>query len=1811
MDPTTWTTRVLVAYAEQQNLSNERQNATVSKADRERLEAMVVKDLQTFYATSDSVGEPVARTEALETRAAVLLERRVSPDCAELFREHPEKLQEVVDAGLALLRDALAHDKYKSGRLPLVEWWLQFTVDEVTCRQIASQGTSHVCGRTIMRHEAIVYCRECAVDSLCVMCAECFQNSPCVDHNHLVRYGSGGGICDCGDSSAWNPESFCTRHRGFQNNNDPTTVLSAVQKRWLEVVLRGLAQYHVTIMRLFQMEVQKLGDDERTKWMKHWVDRLLRRTAAVTQLLAKSAESSRRILCLSLMGPALMPRPFKSWATSVEVKVEQPLPCVEEVFLIELELTNAKDLLIWNDSLLTLLDSCVIDPLFRVPFAELLLKYAERISIRHELHVESLMIQVLSVKNVVDALLLNAPHPHWKCVIGRETILHRQLSALLYFICLVSKRHKQLPLSTSPAMYCSHRITNIITSSENTKAIVASRLLFRAWCKLLCLVGSNSNVHREKGDSTSRKYTVLRDHAMELASRLREVFYPVGNMVYSIGMALISGSEPIPAWLQERLQLLPPTWDAVPDPLIDFPEHRQVLEALALPQDASMLLFNANGIEVGGRHRTYLRELLREFVESINATIAKKRDDFAKLPFVLSGEEEERGLSSYDLLNPQTGNPTSFIVPHLRFFVVLVRIWARLHQRQGEVSAECGGSKEPFHCLISEVLEATLWRAEYWLDECLMPLVLLGQVEQGLWRRGDCDVMLRCMFYTSYVTWEMEVDLYMMQLLMLVMPTEEYAIQMLQRHVIAMQGVPSGLCYPSFLRLVLTLCMGECGATIDNEEDLRQALRVRLLHGMATTDEFSVRLAELAAQEFTHVLPGADPVVMLPSILEEIAVPRQRGSERVFQVKDATTLRNHLNLYHPLLRDQHAYDLYDMYTRLARRELMSQEDSEEKGSLPREPHVAFSPPKSRWIDGDEGQREGGVRCDLFRDKVSLLLQTPAVLSVAIYSVQMYVYFVIGNRSEEVSNVVNDGTLVHAVSVLYLAMKACRRISLFALSNTTTTTTTAFDTIDWDAVKTFQQQFMPPSGYLSQELALLYPVKGIMSAVTLKDKLGIPIIPGARADEVLPPPSSTPSPSLHGVTTIAALHQLCTHFRNEKADGYSIVPMAEFILRNVGALSSSFEEEEAAQREARREQEDQKNRSRKERQAAMLQRLRKSNTRNISRLINAADETLPIDVGSNSASTAGKAVADDGVQKKTEADSDPSTSVTASLLLRLMDVECCMCRSPTKESLFLFGNVSSSDTLYRLSFDAEVAHKLNGHVHMCGHAAHRGCVSKTFGRLAGLWERVADTIYGQTSLGPLEFNCPMCIMICTTLCPLPKLTTNATEEKSSSLFEAVNRDIQKEALTCKWTREVVQKMQKAVARAQIGLSPSSTMKADALSLNTEPRDGNSCTWELAGTLRGIRSHMHISLEWVKAGGAVQYNELLTLFTLMSSLDPRLLQENAPMLYEEFTRDGDGLCLLLLRLLQAPGNAVTLLTQHTNELILTSDHAALVPPNSGEYGEAYNGLLMAMWRELSCLTLLKVLLTEANPVQVVQWENEKPILAPLESEGLSTLKGRQCAVLTMLCYLTERSFDYLQGNDPAVSLSSIIQSLVSTESMAAVTLPVAKLMRCKPLSVPYEGPVAWRNYIFHHIFHLADTLEEMVLRRSSSNVCSVCGDSEARLVMCCYCGQSLCVKSALSPPELYDHSRTCGNGNGVYFHLRENLFTVLLTLSDRHLKYRGLYADECARAKAYEFHGRKVSLSDTACRAWLSFWMRSRWGVESLVVRRLVRGNLERL
>ncbi|XP_032673468.1 E3 ubiquitin-protein ligase UBR2 [Odontomachus brunneus] len=84
-----------------------------------------------------------------------------------------------------------------------------------------------MCGRVFKLGEPTYSCRECGVDSTCVLCVGCFQQSAHRDHKYKMGTSGGGGCCDCGDTEAWKKAPFCdvhlagTQSKELRGNNLP------------------------------------------------------------------------------------------------------------------------------------------------------------------------------------------------------------------------------------------------------------------------------------------------------------------------------------------------------------------------------------------------------------------------------------------------------------------------------------------------------------------------------------------------------------------------------------------------------------------------------------------------------------------------------------------------------------------------------------------------------------------------------------------------------------------------------------------------------------------------------------------------------------------------------------------------------------------------------------------------------------------------------------------------------------------------------------------------------------------------------------------------------------------------------------------------------------------------------------------------------------------------------------------------------------------------------------------------------------------------------------------------------------------------------------------------------------------------------------------------------------------------------------------------------------------------------------------------------------------------------------------------------
>nr|CCD16607.1 unnamed protein product [Trypanosoma congolense IL3000] len=1570
------------------------------------------------------------------------------------------------------------------------------------------------------------------------------------------------------------------------------------KRRWLEVLTRGLVLY---VPALVGMQREFLSSDpsggNEVELRKRWFDRMLRRVVSVTMLLSDSGEGPRRLLCFSLMEKALTSCCVERVVGDHTVTEQQHLCCMEMLVLFDIQLTKHYRFLIWDNSILFLFNNSLSEPLFRVPFAELLLKYREGMTVLGERHITRLIVQVFSVKNVVDDLLRPVSHPKWESILGGETILHRVLSTVLYIVSLFREDAPALSNKVNTAWVCCHQLVGTLMATENSRAIVASRQLYRAWCRVLGVVNSISMLGGTALSGNFDNYNMDKDCAMAMGTELQQAFFCVANMIYDIAIALCNGEAPIEGWLKDSITSFPRTWRALPATSAENRTHREELDALALQQDETVLLFEtpAEGQRAAAA-RAYVRELVREFIASTNAVIRGKREAFASNEIIFKDVGDQPVLERYDALDRSSPDPVSFVVLHLRFFGLMVKSWMRVLQRMdrgSEVDAE------PFIQIVSDLFVEAGVRVDYWIDEVLMPLVLQCQVEQGMWNVDQFNISKRCEHYLYVSTSQVEADMCTLQMLMLLVPTDTFASHLLQRHVFSETNQTLG--FSGFLRLILTLCVNNCCLPIDDEADLRSAMRRRVVHVMARDGAFPIDTLEVVSLEFCGIRNGVVLTEMLTSILEGIAVSVKTRWGNAFYLKDADTWNSCVNLYHPCVRDFNLPDMYEAYDRLVRKK--RRENNAMSTATSHDAPVMFPPPSLEWIEEDGGAR-GSYHSPVFRYSVCSLLQSPCVLSVAIHIIHRFVHALPKRKSSNAES--EDGAtsafaLTHAVSVLYLAMKACLMISPCTADGDPRRT------VDWEAMDRLQAMVAPPPSYVLEQLTGLFGAEGSFVDGSLKRKLERPVEMKLNVEEG--------DHALPVLTTIDALFELRLHFRKEAKDLFNITQMTEFILWGGGWLSVESDMNDVAREEEQCEQREEHRRRMKERQFALFSRMKAINTKKSAALLGEA-------VGTDSADPTNAV----GCTHEDESHS----SLTTMLLRRLEGLECCMCRDVSDEPILLFGNASSSDALDRLSFSGAVCesegqhrYKMRTHVQFCGHGAHKRCVMKTFGRMAKLWMSPSPVAQLPAVLCPSELQCPICLMVVTLFCPRPVASLCTATDGMGSLFELTRRDTLAEVQQHEATREAQEDMHRSIAHIASEGQSDVYHSAQQHASQRRPRESSDRVREFVEVLRSIRTQMCAMLEWVKVGGNVRYTELLAIFSLILSLDPSSVGEIVTDICAELCSAADAFCVLLVNALLVPGSASEYVAWYTASLLRSANCIELTsPPKSGDDDNVHNGLLIAMWRELGCMTLLMALLDDNLPPELVRITDDQAVFVTLQHKELATLEGQQRAVLHMLCYLLGRPLQGYTGKDTSVAeaLASLVSLTVlgenEEEEEGNVTnawhlprsyehTPSSHVVQCEPSPVPYGGADSWRFYLMRKVFHLTNAWAELLLSLNPNEPCSVCGNTAGVRLLCCFCGKPLCLKPPLTPPELYAHALSCGNGLGIYFSTTKNSFFVFYTPRMCYTVLPGPYADEHGFRSTRRLCSRQVSLHDGQVMILLSLWIRSRWSIESTVVSRMDR------
>ncbi|KAJ4978954.1 hypothetical protein NE237_009734 [Protea cynaroides] len=157
---------------------------------------------------------------------------RLQPGLVAFVKENKLQLPELVSTILAIDDELLAQaeltesggvsggSSLKSLYRESLLWlqWLMFEAEPRTSLKFlakTSVGQRGVCGAVWGLNDIAYRCRTCEHDPTCAICVPCFQNGNHKEHDYSVIY-TGGGCCDCGDVTAWKREGFCSNHKGTE-----------------------------------------------------------------------------------------------------------------------------------------------------------------------------------------------------------------------------------------------------------------------------------------------------------------------------------------------------------------------------------------------------------------------------------------------------------------------------------------------------------------------------------------------------------------------------------------------------------------------------------------------------------------------------------------------------------------------------------------------------------------------------------------------------------------------------------------------------------------------------------------------------------------------------------------------------------------------------------------------------------------------------------------------------------------------------------------------------------------------------------------------------------------------------------------------------------------------------------------------------------------------------------------------------------------------------------------------------------------------------------------------------------------------------------------------------------------------------------------------------------------------------------------------------------------------------------------------------------------------------------------------------------
>jgi predicted transcriptional regulator len=143
-----------------------------------------------------------------------------------------------------------------------------FTVFNVNSREELMEylseknvSSKQVCAKVLKRGVGAWICKDCEKDSSCIICNECYEKSKEKHIGHKKFFKSQvSGCCDCGDPDSWDPNGFCSDHKGIITSDEEVNIL--IKNTFNEQEMHGI---YLIFEDLFNLISKVISIFEKTK----------------------------------------------------------------------------------------------------------------------------------------------------------------------------------------------------------------------------------------------------------------------------------------------------------------------------------------------------------------------------------------------------------------------------------------------------------------------------------------------------------------------------------------------------------------------------------------------------------------------------------------------------------------------------------------------------------------------------------------------------------------------------------------------------------------------------------------------------------------------------------------------------------------------------------------------------------------------------------------------------------------------------------------------------------------------------------------------------------------------------------------------------------------------------------------------------------------------------------------------------------------------------------------------------------------------------------------------------------------------------------------------------------------------------------------------------------------------------------------------------------------------------------------------------------------------------------------------------------